>query len=117
MASIHTTQQTLTEIRRTLETVLDLGWKEKSLNSELRGLIGSIDMNLSMALSEKSLKRLLLAIYCLGRMNERFLALAGDIEGFRPKNREFRQEYRSYAEVARECMGKLEALIVEGVSY
>jgi len=110
-----TTQATVQETRKSLETLGNLIWTEGSANGDVRSLIGAIDMNLGNALKDRSLLAILRAIYCLGKLNDRFLTMAGDVDGYRCKSRQFRQEYRQYAEVARELATNLMTLVDEGV--
>lgn len=107
------TTRTVAEVRGTIETIKTLGFKEGSIDLEVQNLLGAVDMNLARAINEKSLQAILLAIYCLGKVNDRFLHLAGDIPGYRCRRKEFRSEYRSYAECARELAQKLTTLVVE----
>jgi len=114
--TMETTQATVQETRKSLETLKALAWEEGSIdNLDVISLLGSIDMNLTNSLKDRSLLAILRAIYCLGKLNDRFLTMAGDVDGYRCKSRQFRQEYRQYAEVARELATNLMTLVDEGV--
>jgi len=96
--------------RITLEQARDFAIVDEVLDAETRVLMGAIDMNLRKALDNDA-GALMRAAYCLGRLNERFLTLAGDIGTYRCKDRAKRSDYRFNAELARELMTGLEALI------
>lgn len=109
--SMEQTRTEIQEIRSTLETMKRLGMAEGSLDGENVALLGSIDMNLGHALNDKKVAPMVKAAYCLGKLNDRMLHLAGDIDGYRCKDRKNRAEIRDYAEVARELAQRLVALI------
>jgi hypothetical protein len=99
--------KTIGDIRTFLVQARDFMEIDGILDQETRALMGAIDMNLDNA-ARNEVRSLLLATLCLGRLMERLLAYAGDIAGFRCRNKAKQQYYRFNAELCRDLIKTLE---------
>ena len=106
--------QIIDEIESTLAGMSDLMQREDLMLGDVPAMLGGARRNLYMAKVATSgsdlMQRLLKAAYCLGKFHTAMDMLAGDHEGTRCKFPNRRSELRSYREVARELIGKLETL-------
>jgi len=102
---LHISQETeavLADVETAIRNIRTLGGSEGVLTDDTLLVMGAIEHNLYTVRKDQSIEALFRAVYCLGKLNDRMLTRAGDVEGYRCKDREMRGEMRQYAEVARE---------------